>query len=309
MIKQLLSLLFISYVTGTLYGLNNPTQLVTIDPKTATITNVGTVILDEIDAQQLSVIDERNKLYYFIGLNKTSNKPQLVSLALQDGHHISSVDLPFQESLFIGVGESIDVDPTSGVLYITGLDPQSDLHDILQYDPKSGKFTKLNEIGDITVMAGIHAFDPKNNLLWLSYGLPDDSIDLFAMDVSTGQWKYQNVSNSMNMESMIYDSQTGLMYGIGLTFDEQNHTRLLLTFNTVSLQWKEVGPIPGYFIIDADLGAIDEKNRKLFAVMQGNDENGPFQLLTIDMNTATVEDHPDVNYPDGFPWSIDFFND
>jgi hypothetical protein len=284
--------------------------LVTIDPKTAKLTKVGTVVLDEIDAQQLSIIDQRNKLYYFIGLNKTSNTPQLVSLALQDGHHVSSVDLPFLESVFVGVGESIDIDPISGVLYLTGLDPQnSKLHDIIQYDPKSGKFTKLNEIGDISVLGGIHAFDPKNNWLWLSYGLPDDTIDLFAMDVSTGQWKHQNVSNPMNLETMNYDSQTGLMYGIGLTFQDQNHTRLLLTFNTVSLKWEEVGPIPGYFIIDADLAAIDVKNRKLFAVLQVDDENGPFQLITLDMNTATVEDYPDVNFPDGFPWSIDFLND
>jgi len=97
MIKPLLSLLWcISFATaGTLYGLNYPSQLVTIDPKTATLTNVGDVILNEIDAQQLSTIDEGNKLYYFIGYNRTSNVPQLVALSLANGKVVSSVNLPF----------------------------------------------------------------------------------------------------------------------------------------------------------------------------------------------------------------------
>jgi len=208
------------------------------------------------------------------------------------------------------VGETLDFDPVSGLLYITGIDPQTKLHDILQYDPKAKTFKKLNDIGDIDVLGGIHGYDPKNKLLWLEYGLPDNTgIDLYALDVTTGQWKYQNTPNPLNMESMNYDSQTGLMYGIGLTFENQNHTRLLLTLDSMTSKFTVIGDIPGYFIIDSDVSAIDEKNRKLFAVLQVDADNGPFQLVTLDMMKATVEDHPNVNYPDGFPWSIEFYND
>jgi len=282
--------------------------LVSVDPKTATLTKVGNVILNEIDAQQLSTIDEGNKLYYFIGLNNTSNKPQLVALALETGKVVSSVDLPFDESAFIGVGQTIDFDPNSGVLYLSGVDPVTKMHEVLQYDPKTDKFTTLNEIGDIDVLGGLHAFDPKNKILWLEYGI-DVTIDLFGLDVTTGKWKYENISNPMNMESMIYDIETGLMYGIGVIFQAQNHTRLLLTLDSASLQWKVVGQIPGYYIIDANVSALDEKNRKLYAVLEVDQEDGPFQLVTLDMKTATVEDHPTVDYPNGFPWSLEFYND
>lgn len=307
MIKLLsFSLLFVYVTASTLYGLNDPSQLVTIDTITAQITKLGPII-SEVPAQQLTVIDNQNQLYYFIGLNETASKSQLVSLALNDGHLLRSVDLPFMETVFVGVGQTLDINPTSGVLYISGISPQDQLHVIFRYDPKSGQFDKLNEIGDGNVLGAIHAFDPNNNLLWLSYAGQDD-IELFALDVTTGKWVFQHVPNPLNMESMTFDKETGLMYGIGLTFQDQNHTRMLLTFNTKTLEWGVVGNIPGYFIIDADLAAMDEKNRKLFVVMQVNDEKGPFQLLTLDMNTATVEAHPDVSFPTGFPWSIDFFN-
>jgi len=297
---QLLSLLFISYVTaGTLYGLNYPTQLVTIDPKTATITNVGTAILGETYSQQLSAIDSHNNLYYFIGLNQTTLSYQLITLALPDGHYISSIDLPCK-------GETIEVDPNSGILYITGLNPSSSLNDIFRYDPKNGQFTKLNDIGYFSVMAGLNAFDARNNLLWLSYFDIDYSFFLFALDVSSGQWKYQNVSVPMNMVTMTYDSQTGLMYGIGE--NDQTATRLLVTFNSVSLEFKEVGPIPGYLNNDLNLAAIDVENRKLFVVLEV-EVYGPWQLITLDMNTSTVSDHPDVYLFSNFPWSLDFYND
>jgi len=307
---KLLFLLFISYVTaGTLYSLINPTQLATIDPKTATITKVGTAILDEIYSQQLSAIDSRNSLYYFIGLNQTSFSSQLITLSLPDGHYISSVDLPLVQ-YDLGIGQTIAVDPNSGVLYITGIDPNANLHDIFRYDPKNGQFTKLNDIGYFSTMNSLNAFDARNNLLWLSYIIDNDySIPLFALNVSSGQWKYLNVSVPMNIETMTYDSQTGLMYGIGFVEDA---TSLLYTFNTVSLEWKEVGPISGYLNIDLGLAAIDVINRKLFAILEVNEVNGPWQLITLDLNTATVSDHPVVYFdPDGngFPVSLDFYDD
>jgi len=316
---------------STLYGLaQNPgTHLCTINEVTGNITIVGPVIPEEYIAAQLASIDEQRKIYYFISFNQGSQTVSLIGLELSTGKTKYKIALPFRETYFLGIGQTANVDPATGDLFVTGHTKEDESHQVYRVSPSTGKLTLIADIDYGDVFGGINAYDPVNKLLWLELAYNHTFLQLFALNVTNGKWVHKNIKNPLNLETMTFDPVTNLFYGIGLREDTATKVvRILMTFDSKSLKFTTIAEIPGYLLIDADLGTLDVKNRKLFCVMQPGQaryitrqdlrlasikqrqqkKEAPFHLLTIDMISGKVEHNPDVDYDGLFPWSIEFLN-
>lgn len=77
----------------------------------------------------------------------------------------------------------------------------------------------LANIGDISVLGGIHTFDMGNDLLWIQYGVNASGsigIDLFAFNARTGELVHRVPESEVDMVSTLrYDIHTSMMYGLG----------------------------------------------------------------------------------------------
>lgn len=88
----------------------------------------------EAQGQQLASYDSKNQIYYFIGYNTTSQQIALIGLDGKSGNIKTETALPFISSVFVGVGETCNVNPTTGNVFVSGIDPTSQQHVIYTYE-------------------------------------------------------------------------------------------------------------------------------------------------------------------------------
>jgi hydroxymethylglutaryl-CoA reductase len=111
------------------------------------VTAVGAPVPYEAQAQQLTAVDAAAGLFYFIGLNVSSQRTSLVALSLDDGSVRAEVALPFVSGFFVGVGEALDFDAETGQLIAMGREVSaSGAHHIVSIDPKNGKVRDLTRV-------------------------------------------------------------------------------------------------------------------------------------------------------------------
>jgi len=304
MLMAVLCLFFLG-TRAQLYGLGvSIPSLVRINPTTAIETRVGSTNLpNELTAQQLSSIDARNRIYYLIAYNDTSSIVQIIGLSLTTGTLVKTIKLPFISSAFIGVGETCNVMPNGDIL-VSGRDRVRNQHQILRVSASTGATSKIASIGDVDVLGGASTYDPSNSMLWIQLGLKSGSISNFGFNISTGKLVHQ-IPDTLNMETMDYDPVTQLIYGIGLqVFNETSYYRILMTLDSKTGKYNIIGKIPGYFIIQASLAALDSKGRLLYTYLQktGN-SNAKFDLLTISMQDASIKNAV-LACNNNCPWSI-----
>jgi len=230
---------------------------------------------------------------------------QLIGLSLLTGKLVSSTRLPFAPQTFIGVGQTCNVIPASGDVLVSGRDGVRNLHQILRVTPKTGNTSLIASIGDVDVLGAASAFDPANNILWIQLGV-GAGIDLFGFNVDSKQQVFQ-LSDTLNMETMNFDPVTRLIYGVGLKVVSQTeYYRILMTLDSKTGKYNEIGKIPGYYIIEGGVGALNPAAREIYCFLQKTGSSSqPFLLLTISMTDASVKHNPVgcVN-PANCPWSI-----
>ncbi len=282
-----------------------PPRLSKIDPSTGKPEQIGPSIVNLVQSAQLSSVDEKNQIYYVLGLNTTDSHPHLIGIHLNNGSILYNVAMPFKEYSYVGIGQTINVDPVSGDVFVSWFD--TTVHNIARVVPKTGALTPISTIRYNDFYTSASCFDPVNRLLWMQL-LDHRQVPLFALNVETKQWVYSNVNNTFNMQTFDFDSETGLIYGIGYVLKpEGQYARVLVSLNS-SAAFSLVGTIDGYGILNADMATIDVKNRKLYSVLQEYKHDSPFHLISVDLNTATVSTHPEVKR-ETFPRSIEFIND
>jgi len=299
----------LSFSGAALYGLSPIVpQLVRIDPLTAQVTPIGNANLpNELTGQQLSSIDTQNRIYYLVAFNQTGRMVQLLGLSLVTGKLVLSTRLPFAPETLVGVGQTCNVIPGTGDVLVSGRDGVRNLHQILRVNPRTGHTSLIAKIGDVDVLGGASAYDPANNILWIQLGTGAE-IDLFGFNINTGQQVYQ-IDDSMSMETMNYDPVTKLLYGIGLkVMNETSAIRILVTLDSKTGKFNEIGTIPGYFIIEGGVGALNPTKREVYCFLQKTgSSNQPFLLVTVDMNDATVKHNPVAcRNPSNCPWSMGY---
>lgn len=159
------------------------------------------------------------------------------------------------------------------------------------------------------MLGGASSYDPKNRILWLQFGT-NNTINLFGFDVDSGKLVSQ-LPDTYYMETMDYDSQTGLIYGIGLqVFNSTSYQRILMTLDSKEKKYNIIAPIPHYFIIESDIGALDVKDRTYFCFLQSDKQNNaPFELLTISLtNGKILNSAVGCQQPSKCPWALEYLN-
>jgi len=291
-----------------LYGLGAAVPaLETIDTVTGRQTPVGAPIPNELTGQQLSSIDDKNRLFYVVAFNTTDRHIYLISLSLQTGALVKSTRLPFAESELVGVGQTCNVMPESGHVLVTGRDRILGKHFILDVDPVAGTNTVIASIGDIDVLASASAYDHVNKVLWLQFALQNGGIYNFAFEIPSGKILHQ-INDNLNLETMDFDSRTGKILGIGLyVVSNQNYTRVLVSLDSKTGIMSIVGYIPDYFLLQGGEAGLNVVGRELYCFMmpKGNN-NVPFNLLTLNADTGAVKSKPPIP-ANQQPWSIAYY--
>jgi hypothetical protein len=222
--------------------------------------------------------------------------------------------------MFQGVGQTVNVDPVTGDLFVSGVLKGKIVHDVFRVTPSTGNLTHITEIGFGDVIGGINAYDPNTKLLWIELMGAADEQDLFAIDVTTGK-VVNKVKNAPNMQTFSYDSQTKLFYGIG----GHNGSFVLLTFDAKTTKFNTVAKLSGFVDVDQELQAIDVKNRKLFGIVQTSASTkrdlrplgkllnrevnkDTFEFITINLTNGVLESRAPVLDLLAFPWSIEHLN-
>ncbi|KJE94215.1 hypothetical protein CAOG_04893 [Capsaspora owczarzaki ATCC 30864] len=272
-----------------LYGLSPAPALVRVDPKTGNVTNVGPTIAFELIAQQLATIDPINAIFYFIGLNVTSQRNTIVGLDMNTGRVVVETPLPFILGTFVGVGEVLDFDPETRKLIAMGREAsQGNAHHILTIDPLTGQRQDIARIGGIDVIERISGFDQSAGIEWVSLAVNKSGsveVDLFAFNVRSGQLVHQ-IPDKLNVDSMVFDQATGKMACLAYA----GNSRVLVNLNSRDASFQTVGTVPSYLVMDSSISAFDFKTRVLYAIFQqsAGSHAGNFFLVGVNSETAAV---------------------
>lgn len=134
---------------GPIYGISNVTGLVSVDPTTADMTPIGKAVPLEAQAQELSALDAQRGIMFLLGFNETSSKPNVVGIDTTTGAIRDDIVMPFQELPFVGLGQSIDVDPGTGDLIVSGEDPTGTHQQHFYRLTRASKYAKVTSVAAI----------------------------------------------------------------------------------------------------------------------------------------------------------------
>jgi hypothetical protein len=161
-------------------------------------------------------------------------------------------------------------------------------------------------------LGGFSAYDSNNNVLYFELFDEDtNTFNIFGIDAIGGKTINQIPdSDDYDLESLDFDPKTGLFYGIGLNFtNDEQHRRTLLSLNGKTGEIRQVAVIPGFFIISSSISAIDVQGRRLFAFLSPVGDNDSFDLVTINFDTGKVLYSPQACAEDAeCPWDIQYYN-
>ena len=222
-VSSLLCAVALTAAESQMFGLSQKSALVKIDTKTGKMTEVTKEHPTELDAQELSAIDSKRGKYYSMGVNSTTGNVNLCVWSLTSGYKEQTIKLPFKSSPFVGVGEALDVDPVDGTIILMGHDPtRGNQHCVYTADPVNFKLTAVADLGGTMttdLLGGSTAYD-HDKKVW--YGMtavngnssapkPQPEVLFQAVELQTG--KVTNLSSSLMMAGLAYDSQTHRIYG------------------------------------------------------------------------------------------------
>jgi len=245
--------------------------------------------------------------FYYIGFNKSNHIVSLIGMNLTNGDITFQINLPFTTDIFVGVGQTCNVEPNSGDVFVSGRDENiGGQHHILRVNPKTRTFKSISQTGFIDVLGGTSVYDPKNEILWLQFGFNNGTIDMFGFDVNTGKLVAEFPDN-LNMETMSYDPLTGLIYGIGLKLNSTTYERILLTMDSKSNKFNIIATIPNFFIIMGDIGTLNVKDRLYYTLLRDSANKEPFQLLSIRIADGAIQNSV-AGCRNGCPLAFEYYN-
>eukprot|EP01129_Flabellula_baltica_P016409 TRINITY_DN8729_c0_g1_i1.p1 TRINITY_DN8729_c0_g1~~TRINITY_DN8729_c0_g1_i1.p1 ORF type:complete len:313 (+),score=51.61 TRINITY_DN8729_c0_g1_i1:14-952(+) len=278
---------------GQLYGLkSNPTQLFVYNTQTGESKAVGDSIPFEVDGPVGSV-DDKHGLFYTIGYNTSTQDESLIGLSLKTGRVEVEVKLPFATEGFVGVGETVDVDPETGDVFVSGHDPTtSGKHHFTRYIVSSKTFDSITIVPDGDILGAPSTYDSDNKIIWTQY-YADNNIKLYGIDV-VNKIILHEIINTENLDGMNFDPETGLIYGVGLHINNKtSYYRTVLSFNPKSLKFKIINTIPGYFLMEAGAYGMNTKDHEIYCIMQPK-SGTTNRLLTLSYKTGDLITAPNL---------------
>jgi len=205
--------------TTRMYGLSMSSALVSIDLETGSMKELTAEHPAELESQELSAIDAKRARYYSAGVNSTTNKVNLCVWSLSAGHKERQVELPFESSVFVGVGEALNVDPTDGTIIVMGHDPSRGGHHCLYtLDPDTFKPKFVADVGGdmhVDMLGGSTTYDHDAKVAYVATAYNDSTpvpaLKFNAVHLTTG--KVEVLDKGLLMAGLAYDSKTKRVYG------------------------------------------------------------------------------------------------
>ncbi|EDQ85347.1 uncharacterized protein MONBRDRAFT_11902 [Monosiga brevicollis MX1] len=258
-----------------------------------------------ISANNLAAMDSMRGIYYFVGFNLTTQVNALLGLNLDTGAIDVRVELPFSTFGFIGVGETVDVDPFSGDVFVSGLD-SNQKHNLYRVNSQTHELKKLASVGDLSVLGGCHAYDAKNEIVWIQYAVNnsgDVTTQLFGFDAHDGTIRHQiKPEGSLLVSTLSYDVRMGIMYGLG--FDTAADARTIVSLDgatgEVLARLGSRARTPwhlqhqNYLIENGGIATIDSRTGILYSQLEAGNgtSTAPFHLVGYDIYNKKVRTQP-----------------
>lgn len=235
----------------------------------------------ELQAQELSCLDEERAIYYFVGFNYSSKSPNLVGINVNTGHTMVNEPLPLTESVFVGIGQTIDVDPRTGDILLVGrsnkVNASNPLHMVARLLRLTGfrQHEVLGYLDGLDVLGGSSALDIDRRVLYvgvIASGTPPAiSINIHEFNIDTGKTRviYTNASTGHVINDMSYDHELKRIYGFGV--DMTTKKRSLVYIDPSSGAWHQVGDVgtghPSYTTEDGNLVTLDWTKREFYSLL------------------------------------------
>jgi hypothetical protein len=237
----------------------------------------------------------------------------MVALRLADGSIVCDQKLPFAESAFVGVGQQVVVDPTSGTTYLGGLLVTGGNHTVGSFDCTTGQFNLIAQINsaDLAVLGGAAVFIPNPSRMMLQLGV-GDKIDNFVVDLSTGNVTKlpEDPEAGRILTTLAYNPTTTDVVGLGIRPNSTGGIeRTVVRLNTSSWEYHTIGQVHDYLIESGGESAIDVANQLLTWIGQktgASPSSAPFELITVSLANAHAVSAPRLCPNDAAcPWSIE----
>lgn len=219
----------------------------------------------------------------------------------------------YAESAFIGVGQQIDIDPTTGHVFAGGRLVPKGPHTVGKVDPATGDFTKIAAINGtyLPVLGGASAYDPTTNQLMLQLGVAD-AIDIFVVETTTGtvQKIDEDPEEGRVLTTLQYNPKDALVYGLGIKPNGKGGIeRTLVTLDLKTKAYNTVCEITDFLIESGGESALDYDAGVLTWIGQkaGAKPTDPFSLISTDIKTCKTVNSPQLCSTDAScPWSIEY---
>ncbi|KAA0158566.1 hypothetical protein FNF27_08359 [Cafeteria roenbergensis] len=280
-----------------LLGITEQVALESISPSSGATKPIGGPVSYELQAQGLSTVDSATGTYFLLGFNSSSTRANLVGINIASGMVTTDIAMPFAESAFVGVGQSIDVDPTDGNIFAGGRMETHGPHVIGKIDIKSGKFTPIASLNAtfLPVLGAATAFIPNTRQLFVQLGTAS-AIDIFGVNVETGKITKipQDPEEGRVLTTMALDAKTRSLIGLGVKPSNGTLERTLVRLDPVSHSYTTVGDIPAWLVESGGESALDTFSRTLYWIGQptGAKPTDPFHLVGLNADTGAVVSSP-----------------
>eukprot|EP00698_Gefionella_okellyi_P004816 TRINITY_DN14456_c0_g1_i1.p1 TRINITY_DN14456_c0_g1~~TRINITY_DN14456_c0_g1_i1.p1 ORF type:complete len:321 (-),score=72.71 TRINITY_DN14456_c0_g1_i1:132-1094(-) len=291
-----------------LYGISFEPSLVGINVKTGNATKMGPALAAEAQAQGLSVIDPLTNMYYLVGYNLSNAETAVVGISLADGLVKTELPLPFEQSAFVGVGMTLDFDPSSGNLFAVGREKAiQNNHRLVRINPVTKTVQNVASFAGGDLLGGAAAFDPNTHTFWTMF-VVNNTINVYAYNTYTGKLEHQ-LPNTNNMDTLNWDPKTGNIFSVGLQIiSSTEYKRILCKLDPRTATVSIVSEIPGYFIISASVSAFDAVTRTLYVQMQPSGKDF-FNLVGVNVDTGKIASEAYLCADDDVcPWSMAHLN-
>lgn len=278
-----------------LYGLSPNVQLLFIDPTTFTSTPIGDPIPKELQAQQLSAIDQKHGLLYLIGFNSSTQITQLISISLENGKVKDEITLPFAAQGFVGIGQAVAYDPSTDEAFVLGPDPKyPQNHAIFGVNIQQRTVNHITTIPFGTSVIGVGAaYVPDTRTFWIPVGVNRSggpAIDMYGVDVSTGH--YRDAASPYEIGPLAYDPQfqPPSIRGLGLD-PSQNHDRCVVQMDGQTGAMTRVSDFVdnSLWLVVASEFALDSTTSTGYAILstKGNQDN--FHVVAVNLWTGVAK--------------------
>jgi hypothetical protein len=243
--------------------------------------------------------DTERSLFYFVAVVNNGTRSELVGLSFETGEVVVSVPLPFQTSLYFGGATAVDVDPTSGDVFVVGVDAYNEtLHQVLRVEFRGKKLTKVATLlKGSDALTGGSAFDFKHRVQYIELSISAQELSIVAINVDSGEITQiaQKIESGENLQTMAYHPESAAIIGHGLvpvtnSSKGQMYARTLVALDTTTHRFRTISVVDGFLEEAGTVTAIDYQGNVHFSILQKqmSPKTKEFYLVGLDVRTGKV---------------------